>query len=409
MSELLRSVLVLLVVLLANRRAEACVAETYKIQPGDICVTISARFGISLDELYQLNPFINKFTCNNLFPGQDVKVCASTKNSNFAAATSPCVADTYKIQRGDICTTISARFGISLDELYKLNPFINKFTCNNLFPGQDVKVCASSNSGVPASNPAAPTPSCNKWQTVVAGDTCLSLASKSGLYFNTFMQINKGLQCDRMYPGDRVCIGAVNLPSYSPPSCPKTIKLPRYSSCGSLASTYPNFYALNPGIDCNNLQWDQPICVESSGPAAPTQASQAPTDKTNPTTTSTKSTTTVARANYTPSKYCVNSHKVTSSSETCNSIVKKYAIDYNSFITINTGIKCHTLRSNDELCVRAVNQPLYKPVNCLLKINISPFYQCSTLSLIYKNFLTINPGINCDNLQYDQSVCIQAF
>lgn len=433
MSQILKGVFtILLVVFLANSRVEACIADTYTIQPGDTCSAISARYGISVDDLYNLNPFINRGSCNNLYPGQSVKVCPATNNVAYAfpSAVVGCIADSYTIQRGDTCTAISSRYGISLDELYQLNPFINKFICNNLYPGQSVKVCASRNSAVA---PVAGTSGgcVADTYTIQFGDTCTTISTRYGISLDDFYKLNPFVikfLCNNLFPGQtvKVCAKSSNSVPSSGGCISDTYTIQPGDICTTIGSRFgislDDLYRLNPFINrftCNNLFPGQTIKVCAStnsgataGPVVVPTAAPAKTTTKLPTTTVTitkKPTTTVARDNYTPGKYCVKSHKVASSSETCNNIVKKYSIDYNSFITINEGIKCHTLRANDELCVRAVNQPLYKPVNCLLRFDISPSYQCSILSTIYKDFLKINPGINCDNLQYDQSVCIQAF
>ncbi len=49
--------------------APACDGETYTVQGGDWCVTISQAQGISVAELQARNPSINA-DCTNLEPGQ---------------------------------------------------------------------------------------------------------------------------------------------------------------------------------------------------------------------------------------------------------------------------------------------------------------------------------------------------
>lgn len=312
---------------------------------------------------------------------------------------------TYQVRWGDICSEIVKRTGIKLADLYRWNPSINNPSCNNLQPGQILNICDRSSGGSSGSSGSE----CLEKYTVKYGDTCNSIANAKGLYFNAFMQMNMGLICNRMQPGQQVCVSH-GLIKIAGPECTKTYTLTYSESCVRLSIMFSKFFQMNPGIDCRNLQPGQIVCIEAKNMASSSSTTKTTTTTTTtvttPTTTSTKST--VSRPFYTTSTYCLSTHKIISGSDTCNSIVKQYNINYNAFITINPGIKCDTLRVNDELCVKAVNTPLYQKVNCLQTLKISPAYQCAILSLAYKDFLKINPGINCDNLQMDQYVCILA-
>ncbi|KAJ7113571.1 hypothetical protein C8R44DRAFT_548936, partial [Mycena epipterygia] len=75
-------------------------------------------------------------------------------------------AQTYTVVGGDTCAVIESKTGVSDAQLHTLNPAINS-GCTNLQVGQTL--CLSGGGG------------CSQTYTVVSGDTCAVIESKTGI------------------------------------------------------------------------------------------------------------------------------------------------------------------------------------------------------------------------------------
>ncbi|KAJ7648347.1 hypothetical protein DFH06DRAFT_997340, partial [Mycena polygramma] len=76
-------------------------------------------------------------------------------------------AQTYTVVSGDTCAAIEKKTGVSDAQLHQLNPSINS-GCTNLQIGQ--ALCVSGGGG-----------GCSQTYTVVSGDTCAVIESKTGV------------------------------------------------------------------------------------------------------------------------------------------------------------------------------------------------------------------------------------
>lgn len=111
--------------------------ETYIVKSGDTLYSISKRFGISVDELIKINNLSN----NNLSIGQVLKVIKSDSDvlegmSCYGEGYVPQQYETYTVKKGDSLYVISKRYGVSVDDLIKLN----NLSSNNLSIGQVLKI-----------------------------------------------------------------------------------------------------------------------------------------------------------------------------------------------------------------------------------------------------------------------------
>lgn len=124
-------------------------AKTVTIKSGNTCSGVAKSAGISLSTLYSLNKGINS-GCTNLQVNQ--KVCvqkgsgstSSAKPSsgkasvpgNIASGTTKSCSKYYTVAKGNTCSALASKGGISLSSLYTLNSGINKSSCNNLQVGK---------------------------------------------------------------------------------------------------------------------------------------------------------------------------------------------------------------------------------------------------------------------------------
>jgi Tfp pilus assembly protein FimV len=126
----------------------------YLVKAGDGCYDIAAANGISLDQFYQFNPYVQT-DCSRLWSGYNVCIrtigmvtpaSSAFKTSTVATTTKPAsttptpvqqgmVADCkkfYKVVSGDGCWAIADTNKISLDDFYKWNPAL-KTDCSGLW------------------------------------------------------------------------------------------------------------------------------------------------------------------------------------------------------------------------------------------------------------------------------------
>ena len=131
--------------------------EVYTVKSGDTLYGIANKFNLTVDELKKLN----NLTTNILSIGQKLIVEPTSKDTET----------TYTVMKGDTLYGIANKFGVSVDELKK----INNLTTNSLSIGQVLKI--------------PNTISNNLTYTVKSGDTLYSIART----YNTTVDIIKKL------------------------------------------------------------------------------------------------------------------------------------------------------------------------------------------------------------------------
>ncbi len=100
---------------------------SYTINEKDNDYTIARKFGMRLNRLHQLNPTVN---WNRLMPGRTVYVIESIDNVHGASENnkvneSSVQLKQYTVVKGDNDWDLARKHGITLEELYRLNPDIN--------------------------------------------------------------------------------------------------------------------------------------------------------------------------------------------------------------------------------------------------------------------------------------------
>ncbi|KAJ6536899.1 hypothetical protein B0H19DRAFT_962421, partial [Mycena capillaripes] len=102
-------------------------------------------------------------------------------------------AQTYTVVSGDTCSAIESSTGVSDAQLHQLNPGINN-GCTNLEIGETL--CVSGGD-------------CSQTYTVVSGDTCSVIESKTGVSDTELHQLNPGINngCTNLGIGETLCVG----------------------------------------------------------------------------------------------------------------------------------------------------------------------------------------------------------
>ena len=113
--------------------------EIYIVKSGDTLYSIARKFGMSVDELKRINNLVS----NNLSIGQVLRVSSNMEDSDVLEGAS-CYGEGYKeptyiiytVKAGDSLYVIGRNFGVSVDDLIKLN----NLSSNNLSIGQVLKM-----------------------------------------------------------------------------------------------------------------------------------------------------------------------------------------------------------------------------------------------------------------------------
>ncbi|KAH7009822.1 LysM domain-containing protein, partial [Ilyonectria destructans] len=133
--------------------------------------------------------------------------------------------------KGDSCGSLASDNGISVDQFYAWNPAVSRDCITNFWLGQaycvgvsgagsGVTTTSSSTRSSTPSTTAAPTPpapthtgqpsDCNKWDVVVSGDSCGSMATDNGITVDQFYAWNPAVSKDcvtNFWLGQAYCVG----------------------------------------------------------------------------------------------------------------------------------------------------------------------------------------------------------
>ena len=191
-------------------QAPATGGGSYTVQAGDSYWRIANKYGISIEELQRLNGTSSYF----LYPGQSLVVPGSASTTSGSAASTsssttstrsaaPVAGGSYTVQAGDSYWRIANKYGISIQELQRLNG-TSDYT---LHPGQSIKVpgsgtnaSASSNSSSASTSTTSAAPAAGGSYTVQAGDSYWRIANKYGISISELQRLN-GTSDYNLYPG----------------------------------------------------------------------------------------------------------------------------------------------------------------------------------------------------------------
>ena len=197
----------------ARPQAPATGGGSYTVQAGDSYWRIANKYGISIEELQRLNGTSSYF----LYPGQSLVVPGSASTTSGSASSTsssttstrsaaPAAGGSYTVQAGDSYWRIANKYGISIQELQRLNG-TSDYT---LHPGQSIKVpgsgtnaSASSNSSSASTSTTSAAPAAGGSYTVQAGDSYWRIANKYGISISELQRLN-GTSNYFLYPGQSI-------------------------------------------------------------------------------------------------------------------------------------------------------------------------------------------------------------
>ena len=172
----------------AYPNATAACAQYYTVQSGDGCSSIATAFGLTSNQLFDLNPGLNT-DCTNLNLGEAYCVFPTYPLSsiNTGSGIPPNVAngtitdgcsEYYTVVSGDNCGLIETKFNLTSTQFLTYNAEIVA-DCSNLQLGLAYCVKSNVTTGSGGGSTSPPTnlasgslSNCTEYHTVVSGDNC---------------------------------------------------------------------------------------------------------------------------------------------------------------------------------------------------------------------------------------------
>jgi LysM repeat protein len=221
------------------------------VKEGDSCQSVADQAGISAEQFFNWNPVVSKDCTTNFWLGQ--AYCVGIPGDGGRPTTTTASATTTEaetnptppgpthtgqpancnkwdiVEEGDSCSSIASDNGISTDQFFAWNPAVSRDCISNFWLGNAYCVGISSSGSNPPTttttttrptttrSPTAPAPThtgqpsnCNKWDVVVEGDSCGSLAADNGISTDQFFTWNPAVSRDcvtNFWLGQAYCVG----------------------------------------------------------------------------------------------------------------------------------------------------------------------------------------------------------
>ncbi|KAH8846828.1 hypothetical protein MCOR27_003592 [Pyricularia oryzae] len=116
----------------------------------------------------------------------------------------------HKLESGDNCYEVAAKYGITMTQLYAWNTVVND-TCSNLLAGYYMCVHVPGAEAPTKPEPQMPgvVENCQKFYQIKAGDGCWSIYTEAGITYEQLRSWNTGIDaaCGNLWPDFYVCIG----------------------------------------------------------------------------------------------------------------------------------------------------------------------------------------------------------
>jgi len=335
----------------------SCEGTLYTIRAGDTLFSLAQRYNTTVDAIIRANPGIDP---NNLRIGQVICIPSSTPGPV------PCPGGTlYTIRAGDTLFALAQRYNTTVDAILRANPGIDP---NNLRVGQII--C------IPGTGPV-PCPGGTLY-TIRAGDTLFSLAQRFNVTVDAIIQANPGIDPNNLRVGQVICI-----PGTGPVPCPGgtlyTIRAgdTLFSLAQRFNVTVDAIIQANPGIDPNNLRVGQVICIPGTGPVP-----------------------------------CPGGTLYTiRAGDTLFSLAQRFNVTVDAVLRANPGIDPNNLRIGQEICIPAATLEIESRMECpgtiyTIRQGDSLYQLAIRYNTTVDRIMRFNPGIDPNNLQIGQRICI---
>ena len=339
----------------------------YMVKAGDTFYNIAIRCNTTVAALMAANPNVNP---NSLYIGQIICVPMSQPQPQ-----PPCPGGTYyTVKAGDTFFSIARRYNISVDALIAANPNVNP---DALYVGQ--VICIPKTTPPPQTCPVGTTP-----YIVRPGDTFFSIARRYNISVDALIAANPNVNPDNLQVGQQICIPMGTPPQKCPiGTTPYTVKAGDtiFSIAQKHNTTVDAILRANPGLNPNNLQIGQIICIPMGTPPQQCPAGTTP--------------------------YTIRS------GDTFYLLAQRYNTTVEAIQRANPGVDPNNLQIGQVICMPGTPPTTPPPSGCPTGTTPYTIKSGDTLYLLAKKFNTTveaiekaNPGINPNNLQIGQVICI---
>lgn len=170
-----------------------------------------------------------------------------------------------KSSKGDTCFKIAESNGITIKNLYAINPGLN---CYGLEVGRRICTPPPSYQSPIIYEPAQkimykPTIlpyKCTCYYQIVPGDTCEIIAKVYKTNIGELQSLNPGLNCIYLQYGRQICVNSGEYTTYS--QCRLNYSLQKGDTCYTLSLKYGiDLNRITTKYDCNNLRFGEQICI----------------------------------------------------------------------------------------------------------------------------------------------------
>jgi len=297
-------------------------------------------------------------------------------NDNYGmektCSTCPMGSFSYTIKSGDTLYKLAMTYNTTVEAIMRINPGINP---NNLQIGQ--RIC------IPQTTTPPPTtcPRGTFVYTIKSGDTLYKLAITYNTTVEAIMAVNPGINPNNLQIGQRICIPET---TPQPPMCPRgtfayTIKAgdTLYMLAIRYNTTVEAILAANPGIDPNNLRIGQVICIPETTPQPP----MCP----------------IGTFAYT-----------IKAGDTLYMLAIRYNTTVEAILAANPGLNPNNLQIGQVICIPRGTTP---PPPCDgLYYAVRPGDTLFSISMMFNiplaSLISANPGVDPNNLMVGQLICI---
>ncbi|SDL03728.1 LysM peptidoglycan-binding domain-containing protein [Natronincola ferrireducens] len=363
----------------------------YVIRAGDTFFAIAMRYGISLEALIAANPGVNP---DRLFIGQII--CIPMKPPSPPPTACPPGTMPYVIRAGDTFYSIARRYNVSLDALIAANPGVDP---DRLQIGQ--VICIPVTPPPPPPPPPPPTPVCPTLRRTSTGPSVRQLQELlrdagfdpgpiDGIFgprteeaVRTF-QRSKGLTVDGIVGVQTWTALGVDCSVVPPPTCPTgttpyTIRAGDtfFALAERFNTTVDAIRRANPGVDPNNLQIGQVICMPTTTP---------------PPTCPTGTTPYTIRAG-----------------DTFFALAERFNTTVDAIRRANPGVDPNNLQIGQVICIPTTTPPPTCPTGTTpytIRAGDTFFALAERFNTTVDAIRRANPGVDPNNLQIGQVICI---